>query len=283
VFANIGIQVSDGQDTAQTAPFSITVSAAPNRAPTISGTPSTKVTQGSAYAFTPTANDPDGDTLTFGITNKPTWGEFSHEYGALTGTPAAADVGATSGIVISVSDGTLNASLAAFSITVSAHAEQVPTISGSPPTTATQAVAYSFQPTAADADSDPLTFSIANRRRGPTFNMNHGCADGHAGCEQHRHVQQHRHQRQRQQGFRFVAGVPRLSSAPREWCAQISGTPHRRDAGERLHVHGPRRAIRWQSLTFASRKTAWVTFSIEYGCADGHARPSNVRHDRVAS
>ncbi len=181
-FANIVVRVSDGQDSAQLPAFSIAVSAAPNRAPTISGTPPATVTQGSAYTFTPTANDPDGDTLTFSITNKPSWATFSTTTGRLQGTPAAGDVGATGGIAISVSDGTLNASLAAFSVTVSAVPNHAPTISGSPATTATQGTAYNFQPTAADADSDPLTFSIANRPTWATFNANTGQLQGTPGA-----------------------------------------------------------------------------------------------------
>ena len=133
-FANITIKVSDGQDTAQLAAFTITVSAPPNRVPTISGAPATTVTQGSAYAFTPTASDPDGDTLTFSIANKPTWASFSASTGALSGTPGAGDVGTTSGIVITVSDGTLSAQLAAFNVTVQALATGSATLSWTAPT-----------------------------------------------------------------------------------------------------------------------------------------------------
>jgi hypothetical protein len=133
-FANVTITVSDGQDTAQLPAFTITVSAAPNRAPTISGTPSTAVMQGTAYAFTPTASDPDGNTLTFSIANKPAWAAFNTSTGALSGTPAAANVGTTSGVVITVSDGTLSASLPAFSVTVQAVATGSATLSWTPPT-----------------------------------------------------------------------------------------------------------------------------------------------------
>ncbi len=134
-FADIRISVSDGQDTTALAPFSIVVSQPPNRAPTISGTPGTAVMQGTQYAFTPTASDPDGNTLTFSITNSPAWATFNTATGQLSGTPAAQDVGATSGIVISVSDGTLSASLAAFTVTVQAVATGSATLSWTPPTT----------------------------------------------------------------------------------------------------------------------------------------------------
>jgi hypothetical protein len=133
-FANVTISVSDGQDSAQLPAFTITVSAAPNRSPTISGTPSTAVMQGSPYAFTPTASDPDGNTLSFSIANKPAWATFNTSTGALTGTPAAANVGTTTGVVITVSDGTLTAALPAFNITVQAVATGSATLSWTPPT-----------------------------------------------------------------------------------------------------------------------------------------------------
>jgi hypothetical protein len=73
---------------------------------------------GSAYSFQPIASDPDGNALTFSIANKPVWATFSTSTGLLTGTPTLAQAGTTSSIVISVSDGALSASLAAFNLTV---------------------------------------------------------------------------------------------------------------------------------------------------------------------
>jgi hypothetical protein len=105
-----------------------------NRPPTIAGTPTTTAAAGAAYLFKPTASDPDGNTLTFSITNKPAWASFSTTTGTLSGTPAASDAGTTSNIVISVSDGTVTASLAAFSITVPAAATGSATIGWTAPT-----------------------------------------------------------------------------------------------------------------------------------------------------
>jgi hypothetical protein len=96
----------------------VNVSAPPN--PTISGTPTTSVTAGTAYSFQPTASGPSGTTLSFSVANKPSWATFSIATGQVKGTPAATDVGTYSGIVISVSDGFTSAALPAFSITVAA-------------------------------------------------------------------------------------------------------------------------------------------------------------------
>lgn len=94
--------------------------AAQNQPPAISGTPATSATSGTAYSFTPSASDPDGDSLTFSASNLPAWLSIDSKTGALSGTPADTDVGVVNNIQISVSDGTDSASLAAFSITVDA-------------------------------------------------------------------------------------------------------------------------------------------------------------------
>ena len=79
--------------TASLPAFSIAVNSPPNTPPVISGTPPTSATAESAYAFQPTASDPDGDTLTFSVANEPAWAAFSATTGRLSGTPTASQVG----------------------------------------------------------------------------------------------------------------------------------------------------------------------------------------------
>lgn len=177
-YGNIVISVSDGKATAQLPAFSLSVSTQTNRAPVISGTPSTSVTQGTAYSFQPTASDADKDPLTFSITNRPSWATFSTSTGRLSGTPSASNVGTTSNIVMRVSDGKTTAQLPAFSIAVTSTANRAPVISGTPSTSVMQGTAYSFQPTASDADGDPLTFSISNAPSWATFSTTTGRLSG---------------------------------------------------------------------------------------------------------
>ncbi len=93
---------------------------APSATATISGTPQTGVTVGTNYSFTPTASDSDGGKLTFSIQNSPAWASFDTTTGQLSGSPKITDTGTTLNIVITAADGTAKASLAAFSITVTA-------------------------------------------------------------------------------------------------------------------------------------------------------------------
>jgi hypothetical protein len=107
---------------------------ATNRAPTISGVPTTSIATGQTYSFQPTASDPDGQTLTYSIVNRPGWAAFNTSTGRLTGTPSSAQTGTFAGIVITVSDGAASASLPTFSITVSAPTTGTATLRWTPPT-----------------------------------------------------------------------------------------------------------------------------------------------------
>ena len=76
-----------------------------NDIPVISGTPSTTVNDSSSYSFIPISSDEDiNDTLTFSISNKPTWASFNTNTGRLSGVPTDSDIGVTSNIVITVKD-----------------------------------------------------------------------------------------------------------------------------------------------------------------------------------
>lgn len=115
---NITFSVSDGLLSAsQTVVMTVTNV---NRPPVISGTPATRVVESQTYRFTPNARDDDGQPLLFAINNRPAWAQFDTASGSLSGTPQAADLGSSSGIVISVSDGEASASLSPFTIQVAA-------------------------------------------------------------------------------------------------------------------------------------------------------------------
>jgi hypothetical protein len=181
-WSNIVIRVSDGRNTVSLPAFTIRAvartSSTSNRAPTISGTPATTTTVGSAYAFQPSAADADGNSLGFSILNRPSWATFSTSTGRLSGTPTA--TGTFSNISIRVSDGRVTTSLPAFSITVASatSTNRAPVISGTPARSINAGSAYSFRPTASDADGNTLTYSVANRPSWATFNTATGQLTG---------------------------------------------------------------------------------------------------------
>jgi Putative Ig domain len=118
-----------------------------NHAPTISGTAPTSATVGTAYSFTPSATDPDGDALTYSVANQPAWLTINSATGKLSGTPTA--TGTFANIMISVSDGKGGtASLTGFSVAVA---------SATPPSTGTGAVTLNWAAPTQNTDGTGLT------------------------------------------------------------------------------------------------------------------------------
>ena len=173
-FAGIVISVSGGGDPVSLPAFAIQVQAATDAAPTISGTPPTTVASGGNYAFTPAAGDPDGNPLTFSVMNAPSWASFNTGTGELSGSPpASATASVFSNIVISVTDGTLSASLAPFTITVTAstHTSQngaCGTANGTAVSTAPTSGLCSTGTASAVSGSGPWAWSCAVASAGTT-------------------------------------------------------------------------------------------------------------------
>jgi hypothetical protein len=91
-----------------------------------------------------------------------------------------ADAAATLGVRFQVvsGSGSIRMQAAALQGAGTAPTNRAPVISGTAPTIAVQGQAYSFTPTASDADGNPLTFSIANRPGWATFNSTTGRLSG---------------------------------------------------------------------------------------------------------
>ncbi|MCC7200736.1 MAG: putative Ig domain-containing protein [Gammaproteobacteria bacterium] len=134
-YANIIISVSDGRLAKSLPAYSIAVAAPAvvNKAPAIAGTPTTSVNQDSSYAFQPSASDPEGQSLSFSVANKPAWATFDATTGKLSGTPSAADVGTYAAITISVSDGANSVALPAYALTVNQAANGQITVAWTAP------------------------------------------------------------------------------------------------------------------------------------------------------
>ena len=105
-----------------------------NNRPTISGSPTASVQINESYSFTPSASDADGDSLTFTVSNLPSWAMFSSSSGIISGTPTLGDERTYSNITITVSDGSLSASLPGFSVTVTTVGTGSVTLTWTPPT-----------------------------------------------------------------------------------------------------------------------------------------------------
>jgi hypothetical protein len=92
------------------------------------------VLQGTQYGFTPVASDADDDALTFTASGLPAWAKLDASTGRVSGSPSPADVGPTSTLSITVSDGIATAALPPFAIEVVATATGAAWLSWLPPT-----------------------------------------------------------------------------------------------------------------------------------------------------
>ena len=95
--------------------------------------------------------------MTYSIANKPSWATFDTKYGHLYGVPTAANVGTYKNIVISASDGVSNASLPAFSITVTGPGSSSGSGSSGGSTTTTGAATVNWHPPTQNTNGSTIT------------------------------------------------------------------------------------------------------------------------------
>jgi hypothetical protein len=105
-----------------------------NQPPSISGTPPGSVSAGSSYDFRPDVSDPDGDSTSCSVSNKPAWASFSSSSCRLFGSPVERDIGVHAQISITVSDGKSTSTLGPFEIEVTEAATGGVTLSWDIPT-----------------------------------------------------------------------------------------------------------------------------------------------------
>jgi hypothetical protein len=149
---------------------------------TISGSPASSVTVAGNYSFQPTVKDTVKSRIKFDVLNKPDWAHLDATTGRLSGRPDQGDVGTYRNITIRVIDWYGWLAAPAFSITVvnasAAPGNTAPTISGHASTAVNVGAAYSFTPTAGDANKDKLSFSIKNQPDWAIFNRASGGLSG---------------------------------------------------------------------------------------------------------
>lgn len=158
----VSLTVQDNEGLSTTKTCTITVNDV-NLPPTIIGTPMTELKAGENYIFTPIASDPEGQNLTFSISNRPSWLNFSQSTGQLSGVPSNSNVGTFSNIIISVSDGTHTVSLDSFNIKVIEDTSNNPPQCANIPTQTvieTNQFNLNLNNYCNDSDGDNLTYTI---------------------------------------------------------------------------------------------------------------------------
>jgi Bacterial Ig domain/HYR domain len=166
-YPNVSISVADQGTPVGTASrtFSITVGNT-NRPPTLTNPGAQTATEGVLLTFQASATDPDGDPLSFSGSNLPTGATVSPS-GLFSWTPSFTQAGSYPNVTISVTDGAAPTISQSFTITVG-NVNRAPTLTNPGAKTATEGVLLTFQASATDPDSDPLTFSCGNLPSGAT-------------------------------------------------------------------------------------------------------------------
>jgi hypothetical protein len=244
--------------------------------PTISGTPPTTAVVGTPYSFTPTARDADGDTISFGIWNKPSWATFNKATGQLSGTPTS--VGTAYNVSIRAYDASGGSWLPAFSIRISGTtANTPPTISGTPPTTAVGGTLYSFTPTARDAEGNAISFGIWNKPSWATFNTSTGQLSGTptaVGTAYNVSIRAY----DASGGNWLPSFTIRVSAATGNTAPTISGSPTTSVVAGNAYSFTPTAAdANGNALTFSIvNRPTWASFSTTTGRLSGTPTASNV-------
>ncbi len=164
---NVALEVSDGL-LSDTQSFTIAVVNV-NDAPTFTSPPTTSAAQDTAYGYTITTADPDGNPLSINATTLPAWltlTDNGDDTATLSGTPTNAEVG-NHHVVLEVSDGSLS-DTQSFTIVV-ANVNDAPTFIGTAVTNATQDTFYSYSISTTDPDGDPLTINATTLPAWLTF------------------------------------------------------------------------------------------------------------------
>jgi len=184
IVAHVALLCAVGGSVIATAPAS-----AASKTLSISGKPASTVMVAGNYSFQPAAKDTVRSRIKFDIFNKPVWAIFDGTTGHLYGSPNRRQVGTYSNITIRLTDWYGFVTTQPFSITVTSPpvappvpANLAPTISGHAVTAVNAGAAFTFTPTAADANHDSLAFSVTNLPGWAKFNTASGTVSGTPGA-----------------------------------------------------------------------------------------------------
>ncbi|MHB8954831.1 MAG: putative Ig domain-containing protein [Pirellulaceae bacterium] len=156
----VAITVTDSHGAGTTQSFHLPVVAtAPNDPPQIDSQPRGTIRVGDTYLYQVLASDPNGDVLTYNLTQLPTGMSISQS-GLMEWKPTAVQMGLNA-VEITVDDGRGGTAVQGFSVNVVTQTtNRAPAIVSNPPVAATVGRSYEYDPKAVDPDGDPLAWSL---------------------------------------------------------------------------------------------------------------------------
>ena len=157
----VTVTVSDGSLTdSQVVTITVTNS---NQAPVLDQISDIFTTEGDTVTLIPTANDPDGDTLTFSYSGWMTSNSYTTNYN---------DSG-THNVTVTVSDGTLTDSLVVTVIVLNGNNNSAPVLDPITDITVTEGATVTLNPTATDPDGDALTYTYSGWMSSASYTTNY--------------------------------------------------------------------------------------------------------------
>ena len=154
---SVTVRVDDYNGASAFQSFTVTV-ANVNQAPEITSGAQTWATEDQNYTYFVEASDPDGDSLTYSLTQAPSGMTIGSANGIVQWTPDNSQVGSNA-VTIRVADGGGLYDTQSFSVQV-ANVNDDPVITSSPITWAMPDHPYDYQVEANDPDGDSLNYSL---------------------------------------------------------------------------------------------------------------------------
>ncbi|HVJ61263.1 MAG TPA: putative Ig domain-containing protein, partial [Tahibacter sp.] len=169
----VRVRVTDVHGATGEQQYTLRVIERPNRAPVIVTGAQTSATVGSAYTYDVNATDPDGDTLTYSLSQSPAGMMINAASGIIEWTPAVNQVGPNP-VTVRVADGRGGEVEQAFTINVVLPPNRAPVFTSTPVIAAEVAADYAYSVTASDPDSaDTLSYTLVSGPAGLTLDANH--------------------------------------------------------------------------------------------------------------
>ena len=172
---DIRVKVEDGRGGSAEQHYVLSViNPPPNRPPFFTSTPVVVAYVKQPYAYDAEATDPDGDPITFTLTQSPTNAAINFTTGVISWLPAAKQLGPNQ-VTITALDGRGGLALQSYTVLVLPDpANHPPIIITQPVTNAVAGQIYSYDVDALDPDGDSLTYSFSASPPGMTVAVTNG-------------------------------------------------------------------------------------------------------------
>ena len=163
----VTLRVSNDQTPPLSGSQLFTISVTPvNDPPVIISTAPTSAIEHAQYSYLPAATDPENNALTWSLSGAPAGMTINQSTGLITWIPGEG-VSTSGPVTLKVTDNGVPPQSAQQTVTISVTpVNDPPVITSTAPTTATEGVAYSYNPSAVDPENGILTWSLATAPEG---------------------------------------------------------------------------------------------------------------------